>query len=190
MTVRPHPAPPADRAQTGLILPFRGKLPVIAPDAFIAPNATLIGDTEIGAGSGIWFNCVLRGDGNYIRVGARVNIQDGTIVHVSAKGWGTTIGDDVSIGHMALIHACVLEPESFVGMAATVMDGSVVESRAMVAAGALVTPGKRVKRGELWAGCPAKFLRELTDEDYAMMTGTTVTYAALAQAYRAEAAAR
>jgi carbonic anhydrase/acetyltransferase-like protein (isoleucine patch superfamily) len=174
---------------SGLILPFRGKLPVIAPDTFIAPNATIIGDTEIGAGSGIWFGCVLRGDGNFIRVGARVNIQDGTIVHVSTKGWGTTIGDDVSIGHMALIHACVLEPESFVGMAAVVMDGAVVESRAMVAAGALVTPGKRVKRGELWAGRPAKMIRELTDDDYAMMSGTGANYTMLAQAYRAEAMA-
>jgi gamma-carbonic anhydrase len=171
---------------SGLILPFRGKIPVIAADVFIAPNATLIGDTEIGAGSGIWFGCVLRGDGNYIRVGARVNIQDGTVVHVSAKGWGTTIGDDVSIGHMALIHACVLEPESFVGMAAVVMDGCVVESRGMVAAGALLTPGKRVKRGELWGGRPAQKLRDLREEDYAMMSGTAEGYARLAQAYRAE----
>jgi carbonic anhydrase/acetyltransferase-like protein (isoleucine patch superfamily) len=173
---------------SGLVLPFRGKTPLVAPDAFIASNATLIGDTEIGAGSGIWFGCVLRGDGNFIRVGQRVNIQDGTVVHVSTKGWGTTIGDDVSIGHMALIHACVLEPESFVGMAAVVMDGAVVESRAMVAAGALVTPNKRVKAGELWAGRPAKMIRELTDEDYAMMSGTTANYVRLAQAYRAEAA--
>ena len=171
---------------SGLILPFRGMVPVIAPDAFVAPNATIIGNTEIGAGSGIWFGCILRGDGNSIRVGARVNIQDGTIVHISAKGWGTTIGDDVSIGHMALIHACVLEPGSFVGMAAVVMDGVVVESRAMVAAGALVTPGKRVKTGELWAGRPAKLLRRLTDEDYAMMSGTAENYARLAQAFRAE----
>jgi carbonic anhydrase/acetyltransferase-like protein (isoleucine patch superfamily) len=174
---------------SGLILPFGGKVPVVAPDAFIAPNATLIGDTEIGAGSSIWFGCVLRGDGNFIRVGARVNIQDGTVVHVSIKGWGTTIGDDVSIGHMALIHACVLEPESFVGMAAVVMDGAVVETRAMVAAGALVTPGKRVKRGELWAGRPARLLRTLTDEDYAMMSGTGAGYTMLAAAYRAEAGA-
>jgi carbonic anhydrase/acetyltransferase-like protein (isoleucine patch superfamily) len=173
---------------SGLILPFRGKVPVVASDAFIAPNATIIGDTVIGEGSGIWFGCVLRGDANYIRVGARVNIQDGTIVHVSTKGWGTTIGDDVSIGHMALIHACVLEPESFVGMAAVVMDGAVVERRGMVAAGALVTPGKRVKTGELWAGRPAKLLRELTDDDYAMMSGTTENYKRLAQTYRAEAA--
>jgi len=173
---------------SGLIMPFRGVLPRVAPDAFIAPNATIIGDTEIGAGSGIWFNCVLRGDVNYIRIGARVNIQDGTVVHVSAKGWGTTIGDDVSIGHMALIHACVLEPESFVGMTAVVMDGAVVESGGMVAAGALVTPGKRVKRGELWAGRPAKLLRELTDEDRALMSGTRENYIRLAQAYRAQAA--
>ena len=171
---------------SGLILPFGGKVPVVAPDAFIAPNATLIGDTEIGAGSGIWFGCVLRGDGNFIRVGARVNIQDGTVVHVSTKGWGTTIGDDVSIGHMAIIHGCTLEHEAFVGMGAVVMDEVVVETGAMVAAGALVTPGKRVRAGELWAGRPAKLMRALAEEDYKVMRGTAENYAKLAQQYRGE----
>jgi carbonic anhydrase/acetyltransferase-like protein (isoleucine patch superfamily) len=172
-----------------LILPFRGVLPTIAPDAFIAPNATIIGDTVIGAGTSIWFGCVLRGDVHQIRIGARINIQDGTVVHVSGGRAGTTIGDDVSIGHMALIHGCTLEPESFVGMGAIVMDEVVVESRGMVAAGAMVTPGKRVKSGELWAGRPAKFFRHLTDEDYAMMRGTGQNYARLAQQYRGELAA-
>src|SRR5271155_3300906 len=111
-----------------LVMPFCSVLPTIAPDAFVAPNAVVIGDTVIGAESGIWFGCVLRGDVGPIRVGARVNIQDGTIVHVSSVNGGTTIGDDVSIGHLALIHACTLEPGSFVGMAAVVMDGAVVES--------------------------------------------------------------
>ena len=171
---------------TGLLLPFEGIRPTIAPGAFIAPNATIIGNTVIGAGSSIWFGCVLRGDVHEIRVGARVNIQDGTIVHVSRARTGTYIGDDVSIGHMALIHGCVLEDQAFVGMSATVMDECVVESHAFVAAGALVTPGKRVRRGELWAGRPAKMIRELTDDDYAMMAGTGRSYAALAQQYRSE----
>ena len=99
-------------------------------------------NVTIGADTGIWFNCVLRGDVNTIHIGRRVNIQDGTVVHVSSLKSGTEIGDDVSIGHMALIHACVLEPGSFVGMSATVMDDAVVEAGGMVAAGALVTPGK------------------------------------------------
>jgi carbonic anhydrase/acetyltransferase-like protein (isoleucine patch superfamily) len=166
------------------ILPYNGILPRIAPDAFIAPNAVIIGDTEIGAESGIWFNVVIRGDVNAIRIGRRVNIQDGTIVHVAKDRFPTIIGDEVSIGHMAVIHACTLEPGSFVGMSATVMDGAVVESRAMVAAGALVTPGKRVPAGELWAGSPAKFLRGLTDKDYERFTWTVNQYASLAREYR------
>jgi len=170
----------------GLLLPFQGIRPTIAPDAFIAPNATIIGNSVIGPGSSIWFGCILRGDVHEIRVGARVNIQDGTVVHVSRAKTGTYIGDDVSIGHMALIHGCVLEDRAFVGMNATVMDECVVESLAFVAAGALVTPGKRVKRGELWAGRPAKMIRELTEDDYKMMAGTGSSYAALAQQYRSE----
>ncbi|HTH96775.1 MAG TPA: gamma carbonic anhydrase family protein [Stellaceae bacterium] len=168
------------------ILPYRGILPRISPDAFIAENAVIIGDVEIGAGSGIWYNCVLRGDVHQIRIGARVNIQDGTVVHVAKDRFPTIIGDDVSIGHMALIHACTLEPFSFVGMQATVMDGAVVESRAMVAAGALVPPGKRVPAGEIWAGNPAKLLRKLTDKDYDRFTWTVKQYASLAEEYRAQ----
>jgi carbonic anhydrase/acetyltransferase-like protein (isoleucine patch superfamily) len=169
---------------SGMILPYGDRWPVIAPDAFVAPNAVVIGDTEVGAETSLWFNVVLRGDVNTIRVGKRVNIQDGTVVHVAKNRFGTVIGDDVSIGHLALIHACTLEDGSFVGMSATVMDGVVVETRAMVAAGALVTPGKRIPAGELWAGRPARFLRKLTEEDYAMITGTAENYARLGRAYR------
>ena len=170
----------------GLLLPFQGVRPTIAPDAFVAPNATIIGNSTIGAGSSIWFGCILRGDVHESKVGARVNIQDGTVVHVSRAKTGTYIGDDVSIGHMALIHGCTLEDQAFVGMHATVMDECVVESLGFVAAGALVTPGKRVKRGELWGGRPAKMIRELTEDDFRMMAGTASSYAALAQQYRSE----
>ncbi len=171
---------------TGAIRQFRGVLPTVAPDAFVAPGAVLIGDVTIGAASSIWFGCVLRGDIASIRVGARVNVQDGTVVHVSQFKPGTEIGDDVSIGHMALIHACVLEPGSFVGMSAVVMDEAVVESGGMLAAGALLTPGKRVPRGELWAGRPARRLRFLTDDDKEMMRGTGERYVALSARYRTE----
>lgn len=167
------------------ILTFDGTTPVVAADVFVAPGAKVIGDVEIGAGSSIWYGCVLRGDVNEIRVGSGVNIQDGTVIHVSSKGQGTYIGDDVSIGHMALIHACTLEAGCFVGMRATVMDGAVVESGAMVAAGALVTPGKRVKAGELWTGSPAAFKRPLTDADREMMVWTHSHYARLAQRHAA-----
>ncbi len=145
-----------------IIVPFRDAMPRIDPFAFIAPGAVIIGDVEIGAEAGIWFGCVLRGDVASITVGARTNIQDGTIVHVSRKNGPTVIGAGAMIGHRALIHACTLEPGSFVGMGATVMDHAVVESGAMVAADALVTRDKRVPAGEIWGGKPASRLRALT----------------------------
>jgi carbonic anhydrase/acetyltransferase-like protein (isoleucine patch superfamily) len=157
------------------IVPFRGLAPRIAEDAFIAETAVVIGDVEIGAGASIWFGCVLRGDVNPIRIGPGTNLQDGTVVHcnhdpagdyrVTGGGMPTTIGAGITIGHMALIHACTLEDGAFVGMRATVTDEAVVEEGAMVAAGALVTPGKVVKRGELWAGVPARALRRLSAEE-------------------------
>ena len=164
-------------------MPYGGKTPEIAADAFIAPTAAVIGDAVIGAQSSIWFGCTVRADGNFIRIGARTNIQDGTVIHVDSDSLPAIIGDDVTVGHMALIHACTLESCSFVGMAATVMDGAVVETGAMVAAGALVTPGKRVRSGELWAGSPAKKWRPLSDGERATMTEIAAHYVELAKDY-------
>ncbi|HYM31925.1 MAG TPA: gamma carbonic anhydrase family protein [Candidatus Cybelea sp.] len=166
------------------ILPFKGVMPAIAANAFVAPTATVIGNVDIGARSGVWFNCVLRGDVHTIHVGAGSNIQDGTVVHVSRGTHATWIGDNVTVGHMALIHGCRLEDGSFIGMSATVMDGCVVEGGAMVAAGALLTPGKRVPAGELWSGRPAKFTRMLSPEEIARFAGTAKHYAELAAEYR------
>ncbi len=167
----------------GLILPYKGTMPRIDKTAFIAPNAVVVGDVEIGAGTSIWFDCVLRGDINYIRVGARTNLQDGTIVHVNGRQFATHIGSDVTVGHMCLLHACTIEDGAFIGMQATVMDGAVVETGAMVAAGALVTPGKRVKTGELWAGSPAKFLRAVGEKEIEMMTRIAPEYVELGREY-------
>jgi carbonic anhydrase/acetyltransferase-like protein (isoleucine patch superfamily) len=150
-----------------LILPFAGKTPRIHPTAWIAPTAVIIGDVEIGAETGIWYGCVVRGDVNGIRIGARTNIQDGTVIHVAAEGQGTTIGDEITVGHMALLHACTVESNAFVGMKSCVMDGAYVERHAMVAAGALLTPGKRVPSGELWGGSPARKIRDLTEPQIA-----------------------
>ena len=169
---------------SGLIMPYKGILPRIDAGAFVAPTATVIGDVEIGPDSGVWFNCVLRGDVNEIRIGARTNIQDGTIVHVAAEGQGTYIGDDITIGHMALLHACTLESGCFVGMKACIMDGAIVESGAMVAAGALVPPGKRVAAGHLWAGSPARPIRALTEADLAFFPVSARNYVRLARDYR------
>lgn len=172
-----------------LIRPHHGVTPTIAASAFVAETAVVIGDVTIGEQASIWYGCVLRGDGNYIRVGARTNVQDGTIVHVNheregAAGTRTIIGADVTIGHMALIHACTLEDGCFIGMQACVMDGAVVESGAMVAAGALVTPGKRVKRGELWGGSPARLMRRLTEAELKYFAYTVEHYLEMAESYR------
>ena len=171
-------------AAAGPLFAFEGKHPTIAPDAWIAPTAALIGDVIIGAQSGIWFHCVLRGDTNFIRVGARTNIQDGTVIHVNAGRECTLIGDDVTIGHSALIHACTLENRAFVGMHATVLDGAVIEEGGMLAAGALLTPGKRIGRNELWRGSPATLWRVMDAEERKNFDRTAVHYVELAQRYR------
>jgi carbonic anhydrase/acetyltransferase-like protein (isoleucine patch superfamily) len=168
-----------------IILPWRGVSPQIASDAFIAPNAVIIGDVVIGPGVTVWFNCVLRGDVNHIRVGARTNIQDGTVVHVSYKTHPTVIGEDVLIGHMATIHGCTLEAKAFIGMRATVMDGVVVEREGMVAAGALVSPNKRIPQRQMWAGSPAKFARDVKPEELKNFADAVERYVSLGEEYRA-----
>ena len=170
---------------SGPLYPFEGKVPLLQDGAWVAPNAAVIGDVVLGPGSSVWYACVLRGDSNIIRVGACSNIQDGTIVHVNSGAEPTIIGDNVTIGHACIIHGCTLEDGAFVGMGATVLDRAVIEGGGMLAAGALLTPGKRVKRGELWAGSPARLLRPLTDADIAGFARTAPHYAALAQRHRA-----
>jgi carbonic anhydrase/acetyltransferase-like protein (isoleucine patch superfamily) len=165
------------------ILPYKGTLPKIGSGVFLAPTATVIGDVEIGAESNIWFGCLVRGDMNVIRIGKRVNIQDLTVVHVDSRKYGTFIGDDVTIGHSAVIHACTLEDRCFVGMQACVMDGAVIETGAMVAAGALVPPGKRVLAGQLWAGTPARFVRDCGDQENEMIERVPPEYWEMAQEY-------
>lgn len=167
-----------------LILPYKGIMPTIAPSAFIAPGAVVIGDVVIGEESNVWFGCVIRGDVCEIRIGARTNIQDGTVIHVTRKTGPTRIGSGITIGHSALLHACTLEDDCFIGMRATVMDDAVVERGAMVAAGALVTPRKRVLSGQVWAGNPAKYLRDLTDQEADFIGISAQNYVSLAKDYR------
>lgn len=168
---------------SALIVPHRGFTPRVDPTAFVATNATLVGDVEIAANASIWFGCILRGDGPGIRVGENSNLQDGTIVHVAARGLMTTVGKNVTVGHMVLLHACEVQDGAFVGMHSTVLDGAVIESEAMVAAGALVAPGKVVRRGELWAGNPARKLRDLTEKDYEEFKRVATGYVKLARSY-------
>jgi carbonic anhydrase/acetyltransferase-like protein (isoleucine patch superfamily) len=174
-----------------LILPYRGEFapngvrPTISPAAFIAPGAVVVGDVEIGADTGFWFGCVARGDVNIIRIGERTNIQDGTVIHVTRHTGPTHIGNGVTVGHAAVLHACVIEDDCFIGMRATLMDGVVVEKGGWVAAGALVTQGKRIPSGEIWAGNPAKFFRKMTQEEIDFIPISAANYVKHAREYLA-----
>ena len=168
----------------GPLWAFEGVAPTVAPDAWVAPTATVIGNVVLGARVGVWWHCVLRGDTNHIHVGAGTNIQDGTIIHVARDRFATEIGTDVTIGHACIIHACTLHDRAFVGMGATVLDGAVIEEGGMLAAGGLLTPGKRIGRNELWAGSPAKLLRVMTAEERAGWDQTATHYVELAQRNR------
>ncbi|PZW43565.1 carbonic anhydrase/acetyltransferase-like protein (isoleucine patch superfamily) [Humitalea rosea] len=165
---------------------FEGKTPSIAATAYIAPTAALIGDVTVGEGSSVWFHCVLRGDTNFIRIGARTNVQDGTIVHVNKGAEPTIIGDDVTIGHAAIIHACTLHDRAFVGMGALVLDRAVIESGGVLAAGSVLPPGKRIGAGELWMGNPAVLVRVLDEAGRARFARNAPSYAELCQRYRCQ----
>lgn len=166
------------------IIPFKSVTPTIHPTAWVAPNATVIGDTHIGARSNIWFGAVLRGDVHHIRVGEYTNVQDNAVIHVTTNKFPAIIGNHVTIGHGAIIHACTVGDGSLVGMGATVLDGAVIEPGAMVGAGALVSPGKVVPSGWLWVGTPAKPARPLTEDEKAYLQWSSRHYAELAGNYR------
>ena len=166
-----------------IISPYKDLIPTIHDTAFIAENAFINGDVEIGEEASIWYGCVLRGDVDEIKVGARSNIQDGSTLHSTRDVQGVYVGDDVTIGHMCLIHACTIESNGFVGMGSVVLDEAVIEGGAMLAAGSLLTPGKRIPKGELWAGRPAKFMRALTEADYEMMRDNAQEYVDLSRQY-------
>lgn len=157
------------------IAELNGKRPRIHSSAFIAPGCRIIGDVEIGPDSSIWYNCVIRGDINRIVIGARSNVQDGTVIHCDSPkprrpdGFPTIIGDDVLIGHMAMVHGCTLEDRSFVGLGSIVMDGCRIEEEGMLAAGAMLTSGKIIGRREMWMGRPASFARSINDDQFSDM---------------------
>jgi carbonic anhydrase/acetyltransferase-like protein (isoleucine patch superfamily) len=165
------------------LVPFRGKSPTVAPTAWVAPGASVIGDTELGEHVSIWFGAVLRGDVNFIRIGAYTNIQDNAVIHVTTDGNPTIIGTGVTVGHGAILHACTVEDGALIGMGATVLDGVVVKAGSMVAAGALVSPGKVVESGWLWAGVPARPVRQLTDDEKQYLLWSATHYASLAGNY-------
>lgn len=166
------------------LYPFNGITPKVAASAFVAPGARVIGDVSIGADSSIWYNVVLRGDVERIVIGDRTNIQDGSVVHVTRARHGTEIGDDVLIGHLAMVHGCVIENHGYIGLGAIIMDECVVESDGMLAAGALLTPGKRIRNRELWTGRPAKLARLLTDAEIRINRAGCAGYVQLAQLHK------
>jgi len=166
------------------------KAPVVDHDVFVAPTASVMGDVEIGAGSSVWYGAKVRGDVHMIRVGKNVTIGENSMVHV-AKIQGdhpTIIGDGVTVGPNAVVHACTIKDNTLIGAGAQVLDGATVESNAIVAPGAMVTPNKVVPSGQLWAGSPAAFLRDLTDEEIASIATTAHEMSYLAQAHAIECA--
>jgi carbonic anhydrase/acetyltransferase-like protein (isoleucine patch superfamily) len=171
-----------------LIFAIGEKRPRIHETAFVAPGAVVCGDVEIGPNASIWYGCVLRGDTNRIVVGEGANVQDGTIVHVDDPQWGgtpTLIGKNALVGHRCMLHGCTVEDGGFVGMAATMLDRSVVKAGGILAAGAFLAAGKIVPAGEMWAGSPAKKFRDLKEgEDKWALMGAA-HYIAEAEAHRA-----
>jgi carbonic anhydrase/acetyltransferase-like protein (isoleucine patch superfamily) len=147
-----------------LILPVKGIAPKFGNSCFIAPNATIVGEVEMGNDCSVWFNAVLRGDVNFIRMGNKVNVQDGAIIHCTYQKFGTTIGNNVSIGHNAIVHGCVIQDNVLVGMGAIIMDNAQIGSNSIIAAGAVVLENTIVEPGTIWAGVPAKKVKDISQE--------------------------
>ena len=186
------------------VRPYRGIFPQIAEDAFVAETAVVIGAVKLGARASVWPNCVLRGDVNHIVIGAETNIQDGTVIHVESdafaeyrnrksgggdaghKGFPTRVGNGVTVGHMALLHACEVADGALVGMGSIVMDGAFVAEESLLAAGALLPPNKKMTPRTLWSGRPAREVRALREDEIAWLRSSAERYVALAEEYRAE----
>jgi carbonic anhydrase/acetyltransferase-like protein (isoleucine patch superfamily) len=147
-----------------IIKTVNGKTPQMGKDCFIAENATIVGEVSMGDQCSIWFNAVVRGDVNYITMGNKVNVQDGAVIHGTYQKSATIIGNNVSIGHNALVHGCTIKDNVLIGMGSIVMDGCVVESNSIIAAGAVVTTGTHVPEGSVFAGMPAKKIKDISTE--------------------------
>lgn len=176
-----------------IIIPYKSFKPDISQNTFIAQNAVIAGNVTISEKTGIWFGCVIRGDVSSVKIGSNTNIQDGTTIHVTRpnhvanktgpEGAPTDIGNNVTIGHNCIIHACTIQDSCFVGMGSILMDMSTVETGAMLAAGSVLTPSKIVKSGQLWGGVPARYIRDLTPEETAYIQTSADNYWQLALDY-------
>ncbi|WP_435261782.1 gamma carbonic anhydrase family protein [Tenacibaculum sp. nBUS_03] len=147
-----------------VIKPVNGKHPQIPDDCYVAENATIVGDVQIGKECSVWFNAVIRGDVHYIKIGNKVNIQDGAVIHATYQKSPTTIGNNVSIGHNAIVHGCTIHDNVLVGMGSIIMDDCVVESNSIIAAGAVVTKNTKIESGSIYAGVPAKKVKDISKE--------------------------
>jgi carbonic anhydrase/acetyltransferase-like protein (isoleucine patch superfamily) len=147
-----------------IIKSVNDKSPVFGEDCFIAENATIVGDVHMGDQCSIWFNAVIRGDVHYIKMGHKVNVQDGAVIHCTYQKYPTHIGNNVSIGHNAIVHGCTIHDNVLIGMGAIVMDNCVIESNSIIAAGAVVTQNTLVKAGSVYAGVPAKKVKDVSEE--------------------------
>jgi carbonic anhydrase/acetyltransferase-like protein (isoleucine patch superfamily) len=166
-----------------LVMPWNGHHPKLGRGVFVASGAAVIGQVEIGEDSNVWFNTVIRGDVNTIKIGARTNIQDNTTVHVTSKTGPTVIGDNVTIGHNAVIHACTIEDYCLIGMGSTILDGAVIRSNCFIAAGSVVTPGKEMPSGMMVMGSPAKPVRPLTQAELDFLRKSALDYVETAKSY-------
>ena len=166
------------------VLPYGGKTPDLHPSVFLADGARIIGDVTAGAESSFWFNVVVRGDVHYIRVGQRTNVQDGAVLHVTHRRFPLEIGNDVTIGHAAVLHGCIIEDRCLIGMGAIVLDGVRVRRNSMVAAGSLVREGFEVPEGMMVAGVPATVKRPLTRDELAYLVQSAENYVQYVATYR------
>ena len=168
---------------------FKGVFPKLAASAYVDENAAVIGDVEIGEDASIWPMCSIRGDVNLIRIGARSNIQDGSVIHVThrygklSEGHATRIGSDVTVGHKVMLHGCTVEDLCLIGMGSTVLDGVIIRSRVLLGAGSLVPEGKELEGGYLWLGQPAKKARELTEDELKWFEYSAMHYVKLKNDY-------
>ncbi|MFN6962780.1 MAG: gamma carbonic anhydrase family protein [Pyrinomonadaceae bacterium] len=166
-----------------MIDPFNGIAPKIDPTAFIAEDAIVIGDVEIGEESSVWFGSIIRGDVNYIRIGARTNIQDATVIHVSSQTHHTTLEDEITVGHRVTLHGCHVESGCLIGIGAILLDGVRVGRDSLVAAGSLLTPGTVIPPRSLVMGSPARVKRSLNDQELATLTKSWQNYVQLSRQY-------
>ncbi len=169
------------------VKPYKNMIPRIDSSVFLAENAVVIGDVEIGEDSSVWYGAVIRGDVNYIRIGKRTNIQDNSVVHVTHDTYPTIVGDDVTVGHRVVLHGCIIKDHVLVGMGAVVMDGVEVDHYVIVGAGALLTPGKKIPSGVLVAGFPAKVIRELRPEEIKLIEESSLNYVRYKNSYMQKA---